>query len=93
LDKQQKNWAYPSIPTFRRWEAEGKIQSVRIPHGHRRYDLAQLRGLKPYEASKTNRPTLCYARVSSHDQKEDLLRQVLAPRASSPKSTAWVDFA
>ncbi|MDX9992332.1 MAG: IS607 family transposase [Anaerolineales bacterium] len=65
-----------SIPTLRRWEAEGKIQSARTPHGHRRYDLAQLRGLKPYEASKTNRPTLCYARVSSHDQKEDLLRQV-----------------
>lgn len=65
-----------SIPTLRRWEAEGKIQSERTPHGHRRYDLAQLRGLKPYEPSKTNRPTLCYARVSSHDQKEDLLRQV-----------------
>jgi len=65
-----------SIPTLRRWEAEGKIHSERTPNGHRRYDLAQLRGLKPYEASKTNRPTLCYARVSSHDQKEDLLRQV-----------------
>jgi putative resolvase len=52
-----------SIPTLRRWEAEGKIQSARTPHGHRRYDLTQLQGLKPYEASKTNRPTLCYARV------------------------------
>ncbi len=65
-----------SIPTLRRWEAEGKIRSERTPNGHRRYDLAQLRGLKPYEASKTNRPTLCYARVSSHDQKEELLGQV-----------------
>lgn len=65
-----------SIPTLRRWEAEGKIQAERTPKGHRRYDLAQLRGLKPYETSKTNRPTVCYARVSSHDQKEDLVRQV-----------------
>jgi putative resolvase len=65
-----------SIPTLRRWEAEGKIQSARILHGHRRYDLAQLRGSKPYEASQTHRPTLWSARVSSHDQKEDLLRQV-----------------
>ena len=64
-----------SIPTLRRWEAEGKIQAERTPKGHRRYDLAQLRGLKPYETSKTNRPTVCYARVSSHDQKEDLVRQ------------------
>ena len=65
-----------SIPTLRRWEADGIIQSERTPKGHRRYDLAQLRGLKPYETGKTNRPTLCYARVSSHDQKEDLVRQV-----------------
>jgi putative resolvase len=64
-----------SIPTLRRWEAEGKIHSARTPHGHRRYDLTQLRGLKPCEASKTNRPILCYARAS-HDQKVDLLRQV-----------------
>ena len=65
-----------SIPTLRRWEAEGKIQAERTPKGHRRYDLAQLHGLKPYETSKTNRPTVCYARVSSHDQKENLVRQV-----------------
>lgn len=65
-----------SIATLRRWEVEGKIQSERTPKGHRRYDLAQLYGLKPYETSKTNRPTVCYARVSSHDQKEDLQRQV-----------------
>ena len=65
-----------SIPTLRRWEAEGKIQAERTPKGHRRYDLAQLHGLKPYETSKTNRPTVCYARVSSHDQKEDLVQQV-----------------
>lgn len=65
-----------SIATLRRWEAEGKIHCERTPKGHRRYELAQLRGLKPYETSKTNRPTICYARVSSHDQKEDLVRQV-----------------
>ncbi|MFZ6026899.1 MAG: IS607 family transposase [Chloroflexota bacterium] len=66
-----------SISTLRRWEAEGKIRAERTPKGHRRYDIKQLHGLKPYEASRTNRPTLCYARVSSHDQKEDLERQVM----------------
>ena len=65
-----------SIPPLRRWEAEGKIRSERTPKGHRRYDLAQLHGLKPYEASRTNRPTVCHARISSQDQKEDLFRQV-----------------
>jgi putative resolvase len=65
-----------SIATLRRWEAEGRIQAERTPKGHRRYDTATLHGLKPYEASKTNRPTVCYARVSSHEQKDDLVRQV-----------------
>lgn len=38
--------------------------------GHRRYDLSQLLGIKS-ELSYT----IGYCRVSSHDQKEDLLRQ------------------
>jgi predicted site-specific integrase-resolvase len=65
-----------SIPTLRCWEKEGRTQPERTPHGRRHYDLAQLQGLKPYETSQTNQPTLCYARVFSHDQKEDLARQV-----------------
>ena len=65
-----------SIATLRRWEAQGKIQPERTPNGHRRDDLVQLRGLKPYETSQTTRPSLGYTRVSSPDQKEDLVRQV-----------------
>jgi len=61
--------------TLRRWEACGKIQSERTERGHRRYDLATLRGAIP-KHPLMNRRTLCYARVSSHDQKNDLVRQV-----------------
>lgn len=62
--------------TLRRWEAEGKIEPpMRTPGGRRRYDLAKLRGLAPHKAPSA-RQTLLYARVSSHDQKEDLARQV-----------------
>ncbi|EQD67679.1 DNA binding domain protein, excisionase family [mine drainage metagenome] len=62
--------------TLRRWEAEGKIEPpLRTPGGRRRYDLAKLRGLAPHKASSL-RMTLLYARVSSHDQKENLARQV-----------------
>ncbi|MFN4280443.1 IS607 family transposase [Thermosynechococcus sp.] len=60
-----------STQTLRRWEAEGKLIPERTAGGHRRYDLAQLMGTKS-ELSFT----VGYARVSSHDQKEDLLRQV-----------------
>lgn len=65
-----------SQETLRRWEAAGKIEVERTPNGHRRYDLVKLYGLVPRPPAG-GRPTLAYARVSSHDQKEDLVRQVI----------------
>jgi predicted site-specific integrase-resolvase len=38
--------------------------------------MAQLQGRKPYKTSKIIRPTLYYARLSSDDQKEEMVRQV-----------------
>jgi predicted site-specific integrase-resolvase len=64
-----------SRDTLRRWEAAGKIEVERTPNGHRRYDLAKLRGVIPRKA-QSGRVTLAYARVSSHDQKDDLVTQV-----------------
>jgi predicted site-specific integrase-resolvase len=64
-----------SRDTLRRWEAAGKIAVERTPNGHRRYDLAKLRGIVPRKAP-SERVTLAYARVSSHDQKDDLVTQV-----------------
>ena len=61
--------------TLRRWEASGKIIVERTPKGHRRYDLSKLRQVEPRKSFDEKR-TLAYARVSSHDQKEDLVRQV-----------------
>lgn len=64
-----------SPQTLRRWEKKKKIiPSHRTEGGQRRYDISQLypqpiRKIQDY-------PTIAYARVSSHDQKEDLQRQV-----------------
>lgn len=60
--------------TLRRWEQEGKIQPERTAGGTRRYTLSML---KPHMAhqSPEQKKTIAYARVSSHDQKEDLERQ------------------
>lgn len=64
-----------STQTLRRWESEGKPLPVqRTPGGQRRYDLTQLRPHKPLRPFE-ERPTIAYARVSSHDQKQDLERQ------------------
>jgi excisionase family DNA binding protein len=65
-----------SQDTLRRWERAGKITSERTLRGHRRYDLSKLIGMAPRKVS-SQLPTLAYARVSSHDQKEDLDRQAL----------------
>ena len=64
-----------SRDTLRRWEASGKIEVERTPAGHRRYDLAQLRGLVPAK-STSDRLTIAYARVSSQNQKKELKRQI-----------------
>lgn len=61
--------------TLRRWERSGKIVSERTLKGHRRYDLAKLRGILPSKKIESKR-TIAYARVSSHDQTPDLKRQV-----------------
>ena len=63
-----------SIDTLRRWEAAGKLIPERTVAGHRRYDLAKL---KPelFHTDTAERRTVAYARVSSHDQKNDLERQ------------------
>ncbi len=62
-----------SINTLRRWEKEGKITSERTKGGHRRYDNNSLLGL----INKGNEKlSIAYCRVSSFDQKDDLIRQI-----------------
>ena len=58
--------------TLRRWEREGQILPDRVSEGGTRYyEVNHLLGLRELETDLT----VAYARVSSHDQKEDLKRQ------------------
>jgi putative resolvase len=61
-----------TVRTLHRWELDGKIKSTRTAGGHRRYDISDLISNK-----SGSQLTVGYARVSSHDQKDDLTRQVL----------------
>lgn len=63
-----------SITTLRRWEVEGRLVPDRTVGRQRRYDLAKLKP-EMFHAAQQERKTIAYARVSSHDQKEDLERQ------------------
>ena len=64
-----------SVTTLRRWEAAGRVVAERSAGGHRRYDLAKLRPDLVRSREDARRRTVAYARVSSHDQKDDLERQ------------------
>lgn len=60
-----------SVAGLRKWEATGELLPARKTQGGTRYyDVAELLQIGDADA-----PTVCYARVSSHDQKADLDRQ------------------
>lgn len=73
-----------SITTLRRWADSGKIRSERSPSGQRRFFLAEIKRITPRELNQLDdRITINYARVSSHDQKDDLTRQAQVLEAFS----------
>ena len=60
-----------TVTTLRRWEETGELLPARKSKGGTRYyDRDALVGMKDADS-----PTIGYARVSSDDQKEDLVRQ------------------
>ena len=67
-----------SMQTLRRWDKTGKLVSERTPSGHRRYLRSEVTTFNPLgiKTEPLARATIAYARVSSHDQKKDLERQI-----------------
>lgn len=67
-----------SVQTLRRWDIDGKLTAERTPGGRRRYRAEDVSTFTPLGIKREalSRPTIAYARVSSHDQKSDLERQV-----------------
>lgn len=63
-----------SESTLRRWEREGKLIPDKRTSGNQRRYLLESLGINESK-SISNRETIAYARVSSHDQKADLERQ------------------
>ncbi len=76
-----------TVRTLHRWELDGKIKSTRTAGGHRRYDIADLISNK-----SDTQLTVGYARVSSHDQKDDLTRQVIVLESYCAKNGWGVEI-
>ncbi|MBQ3346319.1 MAG: IS607 family transposase, partial [Synergistaceae bacterium] len=69
--------------TIRNWADEGKIYSTRTKGGHRRVDISEYIMPKP-EEKIGQKYTICYCRVSSAKQRDDLNRQVAYMREQYP---------
>ena len=66
-----------STKTLRRWADDGKIPCERSHGGQRRFRISDVKRVAPRNIQPLeDRITINYARVSSHDQKQDLQRQV-----------------
>ena len=62
--------------TLKRWANEGKITSIRTIGNKRLYGCYDIRRVFGVESIEKKKRKLCYARVSSQKQKEDLEKQV-----------------
>lgn len=66
--------------TLRRWANAGKMKIARTtPGGQRLFDLNEISQVVKSPSNRIliqDKATVAYARVSSHDQKEDLKRQI-----------------
>jgi len=64
-----------AVGTLRRWHRQGLLlPTCRTVGGHRRYQHDAVQNVAGGEPAATGK-TICYARVSSHDQAEQLKTQ------------------
>jgi len=64
-----------SISTLRKWDREGKIDTYRTPGKHRRYSTQLSTKISRNIVTDVQKQKICYCRVSSPHQKNDLQRQ------------------
>ncbi len=75
--------------TLRKWDREGKIRCIRLSNNFRRVPESEINRIL---GIKNNRMSFIYARVSSHDQKADLDRQIQKLQTVSPESHVVSDI-
>ena len=81
--------------TLRKYANQGKLHVVRFgERGQRRFDTEELLKLSKGESEETceQNPIVCYCRVSSAKQKNDLVRQVAFMRQQFPNAEIIQDI-
>ncbi|NEP00021.1 MAG: IS607 family transposase [Symploca sp. SIO2E9] len=67
-----------SVQTLRKWDKAGRLDSLRTEGGQRRFCIEG--------EDQENKPIICYARVSTHSQRDDLERQAEFLRQHYPEA-------
>ena len=80
-----------SSTTLRKYADNGFIKSTRGKGGHRLFDVDELVNFGKTEEPKGN-PVVCYCRVSSKKQNDDLVRQVASMRHKFPDADIIQDI-
>jgi len=78
---------------LRRWDREGKIKTIRTPGGFRRYDLSSILHSRSDSEIPHEKFSVCYCRVSSTHQSDDLQRQIQYLQSLYPKHVIIQDIA
>jgi putative resolvase len=81
--------------TLRRWADQGIIHSIRTPKGTRLYNVQQYvqQNETGHKETTENEPvSVCYCRVSSSGQKDDLKRQISYMQEKYPEHTIIQDI-
>ena len=72
--------------TLRKYADSGRIETIRNEAGQRLYNVAS------YIRGRSAAATVCYCRVSSHRQRDDLARQVVYMRGQFPEAEIVKDI-
>ena len=80
-----------SAGTLRKYADNGTIKAQRIGKGQRLFDVADLLQQRN-PSSQGGKPVVCYCRVSSRKQKDDLARQVVFMRERYPNAEIIQDI-
>lgn len=79
--------------TLRRWNKEGKINSIRTPSDIRMYSLEDIHNILGWDKPSLSKPKIAYCRVSSKKQMDDLTRQENFFRSNFPNHELVSDIA
>ena len=85
--------------TLRNWDREGKIKTTRSPGGKRFYDVKSFleetdkqEKIENEKDEKDERKKICYCRVSSYSQKEELTHQADYMKLKYPEHEILTDI-